>query len=139
MLANNVDLYARVSSGVLALTKFRRKSTTGCCFLNLHDLTINVYTASLKLSKYECSCQNGGKYNTFTVWRHVGECVFFSWLLIRLSLDPEGRTCTTDDLATNCDHLCLSSTALCHSGKSSPVQFPPLPLPPPLPPFSLFL
>ena len=39
-----------------------------------------------------------------------------------LSPDPECRRDITDDLATSCLRFCLSSTALCDSGKSSPVH-----------------
>ena len=42
--------------------------------------------------------------------------------LSNLSLDPEGRRGTTEDLVTSCLHLCLSSTTLCDSGKYSPVH-----------------
>ena len=39
-----------------------------------------------------------------------------------LPLDPEGPRGTTNDLATSCIHLCLSSITLCDYGKSSPVH-----------------
>ena len=56
----------------------------------------------------------GGVSHTCT----TGQTVHLS---ICPSLDPEGHRGTTDDLATSCVNLCLSSTAFC--GLKSPVVF----------------
>ena len=51
-----------------------------------------------------------------------GCCCFLIYLSTNLSLDPEGRRSTIDDLATSCHHLRLSPAALCDSGQSSPAH-----------------
>ena len=46
-------------------------------------------------------------------------CLFIpTYSRIYLSLNPGCRRGTTDDLATSCLHPCLTSTALCDSGKA---------------------
>ena len=59
-------------------------------------------------NQYECVTLNGG-------FHCLSTCVY-------LSLDLESHRGTTNDLGTSCLHLCLSSTALCDYGKSSPVH-----------------
>ena len=63
-----------------------------------------------KLSHFKLLCVLISLVNGGTEWTFVYLPTYRS---IYLSLDPEGRRGTTDDLATSCLHLCLSATALC--------------------------